>query len=745
MKAMKHSPSFKLTKTHTHHPPSLVEHTFLKDSRHPFLYDREQIPIIEVSNSIALGKLTALRFIEWVIANPEGVVALPTGKSPEFFIKWIEKYKSSWHEPAIQKELHRCGITHANFPQTNGLKFVQLDEFYPIEPNHQKSFYRFVTTYYLPLLEIKPHNALLINAHEIGDVSAFCAAYEKQINEWGGIGFFLGGIGPDGHIAFNIAGSRPDSTTRLVTLNYPSACTAAPSLGGMAYARNKTAITIGLNTIMRKKDACIIIMAAGEGKAPMVANAVEQHDHSNPAASLQNHPGSRFYLTRAAASRLQARYLADIQTNGQFLHDTSTIDRILTTVSLTCKKPLLALTRDDCMQTEDGALLAVSGADISSYIQGTYERYVQKLNYAVPHEKSIVHTAPHHDDVMLSYHPLAVRLLSQNKNHVTYATSGFTAVTNEYLLQILQEMDEMFCVKYEAELFATPYKMLLGAFTQAYKAEDENACRRAEQLIIGYLIATHSKLKKASELARTIALLRNTIIPSIVPGEKDTPEIQQLKGAIRETEVDRMWHIHGLVLEEVSHLRSKFYTGDYFTPRPTFQDDVTPVLQLLKTKQPDIVTLAFDPEGTGPDTHYKVLQVVANAVREWEQEPEMWGYRNVWYRFSPSDATLMMPVSEQELTSLHRIFMACFSTQKDAAFPSHFHDGPFSELSIAIQKEQLATMKTLLGTSFFEHHPNTNMRDAAGLCFIKRMSCTEFLKAADTLHEYTEAMPKKGP
>ncbi len=214
--------------------------------------------------------------------------------------------------------------------------------------------------------------------------------------------------------------------------------------------------------------------------------------------------------------------------------------------------------------------------------------------------------------------------------------------------------------------------------------------------------------------------------------------MQILKGSIRETEVDRMWCIHGVSTDHISHLRSKFYTGEYFTPNPTRTYDVGPMLKILEKNNPDIVTVAFDPEGTGPDTHYKVLQVVAEAVRAWGKQPEIWGYRNVWYRFQPEDATLMAPVSEKELDYLHDIFMHCFSTQKEAPFPSHLHDGPFSERSVFIQKEQLQAMQTILGAEFFAHHTDEKVRTASGLCFIKKMATEGFLAASEMLREYTE-------
>lgn len=738
---MKHPTSSSFDQKRTDQTPTTAEQHFLEKGDRSFRYGREKISSIEVANAIELGKLTALRFIEWLCEHPDGIVALPTGKSPEFFITFLKHFKTHWHRPDIQEELQHYGITQADFPTTSDLKFVQLDEFFPIDPTHRNSFYNFVQQYYLPLLEIKKENALLINTAEITDVDQFCKAYEEKINAWGGIGFFLGGIGPDGHVAFNVAGSAPNSVTRVVTLNYPSACSAASSLGGMDYARNKTAITIGLDTIIRKKDAIIIIIAAGQGKAPMVAHAIEQDDMEYPAAVLQKHPGTRFYLTHGAASQLQERYLNSLKDDSQLLNNNAALDRILTQVSLTTNKPLLELTENDLEQTEDGIILARKNSTLSELAQATHQRYVEKITPTGPHNRSLMHTAPHHDDVMLSYHPTAVASLADNHTHVAYATSGFTAVTNDYLMEITTEMDHAFILKHADVIFDQNYDALLKKFTHAYEKKDVDGMQRIEQLIVAHHIVTIYHCGTVEMLAERISWIQNSYIPSIPPGEKDSPKIQQLKGTIRETEVDRMWAIHGINTTHITHLRSKFYTGDYFTPRPTFADDVSPVLDLLYKHNPDIVTVAFDPEGTGPDTHYKVLQVVANAVRAWKKTPEIWGYRNVWHRFNSYDATLITPVSKSELDYLHTVFMACFSTQKDAAFPSHLHDGPFSELSVAIQKEQLQTMKTLLGADFFENHPDERMRNAAGLCFIKRMSTDEFLAACDTLREYTECVP----
>ena len=97
-------------------------------------------------------------------------------------------------------------------------------------------------------------------------VDEYCSNYERKIRAMSGIGFFLGGIGPDGHIGFNVQGSDHFSTTRLIHTNYETQAAAATDLGGIEIARNRLVITIGLETITYNNNATAIIIAAGEAK-----------------------------------------------------------------------------------------------------------------------------------------------------------------------------------------------------------------------------------------------------------------------------------------------------------------------------------------------------------------------------------------------------------------------------------------------------------------------------------------------
>jgi glucosamine-6-phosphate deaminase len=228
------------------------------------------------------------------------------------------------------------------------------------------------------------------------------------------------------------------------------------------------------------------------------------------------------------------------------------------------------------------------------------------------------------------------------------------------------------------------------------------------------------------------------------PGAKDPPEIQTLKGALREWEAELLWAYFGIEASDVHALRLGFYQGDIFSEEPQVNRDVLPIFDLLKKTKPDIISVAFDPEASGPDTHYKALQAVAEAVRMYDRESgcsdmRIWGYRNVWYRFKPAEADFMVPVSLNTLSLLHTAFMNCFGSQSAASFPSYEYDGPFSELAQKTQVDQYSMIKTCLGRDFFLKHPHPRLRAARGMIFLKDMDLRRFFNKVRELKKATEA------
>ena len=165
---------------------------------------------------------------------------------------------------------------------------------------------------------------------------------------------------------------------------------------------------------------------------------------------------------------------------------------------------------------------------------------------------------------------------------------------------------------------------------------------------------------------------------------------------------------------------------------------------MLDPVNPDMVSVAFDPEGSGPDTHYKVLQATTAAIErhvEWSGRDDLriWGYRNVWYRFHPAEANVYVPVSLNMFAVMENAFMNTFLSQKDASFPSHEHDGPFSELAQKIQVELYQALKICLGREWFHENPSALIRGTRGLVFLWEMDLDEFFRSSRKLKELLES------
>lgn len=457
-----------------------------KSGRTSCKYIGENIPTLEVQNIYELGRLVALRFIEWVIENPTGVVALPTGRTPEFFIKTLAHLKENWSEPSIQQGINESGIIGCDsFPDMSGLTFVMLDEFFPMLPTHRNSFCNYIEMFYTSVMGIQRENIYkfdliaqnIVSLEELEDfskidvdltlltrdginedelrrknvlerVQQFCDDFETKIRSIGGIGFFLGGIGPDGHIAFNQEGCAHDTKTRLVGFNYATAAAAAGDLGGIEISRGKAAMTIGLETITYNKNATIIIMAAGEGKAEVVRAGIEDPiDNARPSSVLQNCKGGRFYVTHGAANKLTARKCESVSNiNADVLNwamehcagttspslecahmvvppeDYMLAESVVYQLSLKSLKPVHLLSVDDikCLTKVEQESLPVWFTNPMSFkvfascaSRRLREKVEGGLRQMSVTGKSILHTAPHHDDIMLSYHAAMHELLGR--------------------------------------------------------------------------------------------------------------------------------------------------------------------------------------------------------------------------------------------------------------------------------------------------------------------------------------------
>lgn len=765
---------------------SKVESAFFNDAKRQ--KPSTQIPYLLVPNFPKLGLLTSLRFLEWVNEHPKGVISLPTGKTPEHFIKWTSYFLKNWDHPAARKIREENGLFLSKKPEMGSLHFVQMDEFYPINPQQANSFYNYVSKYYLEGFGLAPEKALLINSdaielanglpyatvfpdnkidlslrdrnpetklealqkESIHRIDNWCMAFEEKIRQLGGIGFFLGGIGPDGHIAFNTRGSDHHSSTRLTATNFETQAASASDLGGIENSRTRLVITIGLGTITFNKNAVAIIFAAGEAKALVVKNALENApDVMYPATVLQKLPNARFYLTEGAAHALKDSAEHYYRNGGWSIEKT---ERIVFDVCQRLNKYAFNLTLDDLQNDEYACMIPnLSLAAVEEVIQSTREKI--RLGLEKLEHQTFLHTGPHHDDIMLGIFPVIIPQLREasNKFHFSILTSGFTAVTNQLLMNLLNstkhfiEQGRIEMISYD-DFFLSGYlhkwdKDVAHYLNQVAGDDKENQLRGVCHRITRSLVKIY-QLQSKEELVTKIENLVDTLQKSY-DGEKNSPDIQLLKGMIREFEEELVWAHYGVQVKAIEHLRLGFYTGDIFTEVPDRKRDVEPILEMFRRIQPTVISLAFDPEGSGPDTHYKVLQAIAEAIRQWSKEKDVSklkivGYRNVWYRFMPHEANVFTPVSLNSMAVLNSSFHDCYISQVNASFPSFELDGPFSAVSQKIWVEQFKKVQLILGKHFFYDHESPKVRSTHGMIFHKEMSAEEFLNHARELEKSME-------
>jgi len=767
---------------------SKVEKSFIKAAGNYTMTTR--MPYILVENFPKLGLLTSLRFLEWVSENPEGVISLPTGKTPEYFIKFTQFLLENWNNKKGEEIRKAYGLENNGKPDLGGLHFVQIDEFYPISPKQHNSFYNYVNQYYIKEFGLDRKRALLINSDEIPlaggkfysevfpdlnidlslkyrepqnelekiqqasifNISDWCRNYEENIREMGGIGFFLGGIGPDGHIAFNTRGSDHHSPTRLTATNFETQAVAAGDLGGIEVSRNRLVITIGLESITYNPDTVAIIFAAGEAKAEIVKSSIENGPTSEyPATALQKLNKSRFYLTSGAANRLHDRIDLYYRT-GPWTHEKT--ERAVIDLCRKLDKYGDHLVMDDLKN--DPYCNLIPDLDENT-VQSVMESIQAKIRKGMEKEKNqtFYHTGPHHDDVMLGIMPHINRQLrdASNEFHFAVMTSGFTAVTNVFVIFLLIDV-KRFLNDSEIQMIGNP-----DFFREGYRhkwdkdvhqyldniaAENNYQRRRGISHRIVRAIVDIWKVPDVEKLYDTIDEILS-ILRKSYDGSKNPPKIQKLKGMIREFEEELIWAHYGESVKNVHHLRLGFYKGDIFTEQPDRSRDVAPILDDLRKYKPTLISLALDPEGSGPDTHYKVLQAIAAAVVEWGKEEDtsklrVVGYRNVWFRYHPAEVNVIVPVSLNSLSILDKSFTNCYISQVNASFPSYEYDGKFSLLAQKIWVEQLKQIQLLMGKEFFYKHEKLLLKATHGLIFFKEMNVDEFITQARELEKTTEGV-----
>jgi glucosamine-6-phosphate deaminase len=389
-------------------------------------------------------------------------------------------------------------------------------------------------------------------------------------------------------------------------------------------------------------------------------------------------------------------------------------------------------------------------------VQSVIDSITAKMQKGMRREINQVyyHTGPHHDDIMLGIMPVTIRQSREasNKMHFSVMTSGFNSLTNRFMLDLLKdtllliEKGKIEMLDYP-DFFEKGYKYKWDKDVYHYldniAAMDEEGKRRGvcHRLVRG--LVAMLKLKNRKELTDYINQSIR-VLESSYDGAVNPPDIQKMKGMIREFEEELVWAHFGISVKNVHHMRLGFYT-DARGGGPNKERDVMPILEDFRRYRPTVISLAMDPEGSGPDTHYKVLQAIAAAVAEWNKEEDLSklliiGYRNVWFRYNPSDVEVIVPVSMNSLAVLNKSFTDCYLSQVNASFPSYQWDGKFSELTQKVWMEQHKQIQFLLGKNFYYENDSPLLRATHGLIYLREMNVRQFLKEASLLGKSVEGL-----
>jgi glucosamine-6-phosphate deaminase len=533
--------------------------------------------------------------------------------------------------------LHREeGLSFANVITFN------LDEYYPMQPHELQSYVRFMNEHLFDLVDIRRSNVYIPDGTlAVEEVPTFCREYEAKILAAGGIDIQILGIGRTGHIGFNEPGSGVKSRTRLITLDRVTRLDAASDFFGEENVPRR-AITMGVGSILDAHE--IILMAFGEHKAPVVAQAVEGEVTTSVAASfLQQHPNARIVLDKSAADGLRRKRCPWLI--GDIDWDPVGIRKAVIWLAREHKKAILKLTEEDYNEAGLQDLLADHGPayqinlSVFRHLQSTISGWPggkpahAKLpgDRSRPHDeifpKRILIFSPHPDDDVISMGGTLLRLVDQGHEvHVAYQTSGNIAVFDDDAIR--------FCE-------------FVADFNRAFNVEPE----RTEQL--------ESHVEE---------FLRNK-----KAGQVDSPEVQAIKGLIRRGEARAATRYCGVPAEQLHFLNMPFYETGRVKKNPLGPADIEMIVDLYHDIKPHQIYAAgdlSDPHGT----HRTCLRAVVTACErvkseDWYQTCEVWLYRGAWHEWEPHEIEMAVPLSPIEVMR-KRVAIFKHESQKDRAlFP----------------------------------------------------------------------------
>ncbi|MEX0994907.1 MAG: glucosamine-6-phosphate deaminase [Balneolaceae bacterium] len=585
----------------------------------------ENIPSLVYDDSEIASKVVANEIATLIRKNNKKnemtVLGLSTGSTP---VRVYEELVRAHREDGLSFKL----VTTFN-----------LDEYYPIEPDSLQSYVRFMNEHFFDPIDL-PEDQIHIPDGTLPEeeIQEYCRDYEQKIKDAGGIDLQLLGIGRTGHIGFNEPGSRPDSRTRLITLDKITRKDASSDFFGEEHVKRR-AITMGVGTILDARK--VILMAWGEGKAPIIKESVEgEVQESVPATYLQKHPNAYVVLDDASSAELTRIKTPWLLTTCEW--DDTLIRKAVVWLCRKLNKPVLKLTDEDYNENGMGDLITVRGPayninlKVFNELQHTITGWpggkpdaddTHRPERAKPFPKRVIVFSPHPDDDVISMGGTFIRLVDHGHEvHVAYQTSGNIAVFDDDVIRFAD--------------FVADYTELFGSEEQ-----------KLENLL--------------SEI--------QTFLREKEPGQVDSPEIQQIKGLIRRGEAKAASRYCGLPEENIHFLDMPFYETGRVKKKPISDADVEIVEKLIRDVKPHQIYAAgdlSDPHGT----HRVCLKAIFDAIHRcknesWMDDCYVWLYRGAWQEWDLNEIEMAVPISPMELDKKRRAIFKHQSQKDRPLFP----------------------------------------------------------------------------
>lgn len=255
-----------------------------------------------IENDSKKGSVWAARYIasrikaKAAVTDKPFVLGLPTGSTP------IGTYQELIR-------MYQAGeISFKNVITFN------MDEYVGLPESHPESYHSFMATNFFDHVDVPKENINILNGNA-PDLAAECASYEARILAAGGIDLFMGGVGEDGHLAFNEPFSSLVSRTRVKTLTYDTRVVNSRFFDNDIDKVPTMALTVGVGTVMSAKE--VLVLAFGYKKARALQQAVEgAYSQTCTLSALQAHQHGIIVCDELAAGELKVntyRYFKDIE------------------------------------------------------------------------------------------------------------------------------------------------------------------------------------------------------------------------------------------------------------------------------------------------------------------------------------------------------------------------------------------------------------------------------------------------